>query len=152
MELIVLNVKRDERQKKCLIEFIPTDYPFLISTEMEYDPEWMIPKTKVEADVKWNGFVWWTSSLKPGIGVHTSPSCYPCSFLFVRIDKLLEVKLEERFPYVAFESQINDNRYEIKLMYGEKSEGDAPIKTTFKEGDLVSGLFRASVNIRRVLK
>ena len=53
---------------------------------------------------------------------------------------------------MAFESQINDNRYEIKLMYGEKSEDDAPIKTTFKEGDLVSGLFRASVNIRRVLK
>ena len=152
MKLKVLNVKRDKRKKKCLIEFVPFDYPLIIYTEMEYNSKWMIPKTIVDADVKWFGFAWRTSSMKPGIAVHAMPSCYPYSFLFVRIDDLLEVKLEEHFPYVKFKSEIEGNTYEVKLAYGERSEDDDPIEATFKEGDLVAGLFKAYVDIKEIIK
>ena len=47
---------------------------------------------------------------------------------------------------------FRDQVFEMKICYSEQDEDDEPIKHTFKVGDTIVGLFKATVKIKKVIK
>ena len=150
MKLMLLNFsKPDAYNDDCIVEYTTAYKPMTISCRMKYQPELLIKHQEYEADVKLWSFCWWSQNDHTNHTTHISNTCLPYSFISSKIEEIVETNLNSKRPYVKYKTTLADQVFEMKICYPERDEDDEPIKDTFEVGDIIVGLFKAKIKIKK---
>lgn len=151
MKLIMLGFsKQKSYEDKCIVEFTTQFKPMIISSEMKYKPELLIKNKVYDADVTLSSFCWWSNRNDNQHSTHIRNSCLPYSFISSKIEKIVDINLNTKHPYVKYKTTLADQAFDMVLHYPERDEDDEPIKDVFEIGDTIVGLFKAKVKIKKI--
>ena len=146
MEIKTLGfVKKEVTDDECVYNFGLAEWPMIFSAKMKYEPRISARNTRFEADVSFWSFCWENTSNPVNHVTHISESIGPCCFIVSKIEKILEIDLKGKRPYVTYETTLSGEKFKMTLCYPHRQKGDKPITDTFSQGDTIIGLFKAEV-------
>ena len=148
MEIITLGFKKEKTfDDECVYHFGLASQPMVFSCKMKYDPRLLKPHEVHDADVSFWSFCWENTSNPANHVTHISESIGPCCFIVSKIERILEIDLKGKRPYMTYETTLSGEKFKMTLCYPHRQKGDKPITDTFSQGDTISGLFKAEVKI-----
>ena len=149
MELLMMNfTKNDAYSDECLVDFSTIKKPMIISSFMKCNPKYLYRGKIYKTETKLISSCWWSEKNPKKCSMHIPNNWMPYSFIASKIEKILEINLKSKEPYVRYKTTLAEEEFEMVLTYGKQSDEDELIKDFFEVGDWICGLFSANIKIK----
>ena len=139
MKVKLVNVKNK------YLEFISLDTPMSIDIEKKEHLKSLEKSKEYDLDISFYSFIWYSPKDKSWSTLINN-GCVPYAFINTYIEEIIDINLNDEYPYVKFKGSINNQPLVFTLCYPKRSEDDEPIKETFYVGEQIIGLFKGTIN------